>query len=65
MSLTGKERFFGKDEIIVSKTDTKGIITYCNQVCNNIADYAEGELVDKPHSILRHDFMPRCVFYVS
>lgn len=62
MQLSGTERFFDRNEIIVSKTDLKGSITYCNQVCNRIADYAEGELIGKPHSILRHDFMPRCVF---
>lgn len=62
MQLSGKERFFDKNEIIVSKTDIKGKILYCNQVCNRIADYEEGELIGKPHSILRHDFMPRCVF---
>lgn len=60
--LSGKERFFGKDEIIVSKTDLKGRITYCNQICCRIADYGERELIGQPHSILRHDYMPRCVF---
>jgi PAS domain S-box-containing protein len=56
------ERTFGEDEIIVSKTDTKGKITYANDVFCRVGLYAEHELVGQPHSILRHPDMPRCVF---
>ncbi|MCB1479288.1 MAG: PAS domain-containing protein [Tepidamorphaceae bacterium] len=59
---TGVERFFGKDEIIVSKTDLKGRITYANQVFVNLAGYTEQELLGQPHSIIRHPDMPRAVF---
>ncbi len=61
-SLTGVERFFEQDEIIVSKTDLKGRITYANQVFQNIADYTEAELLGRAHSIVRHPDMPRSVF---
>jgi hypothetical protein len=30
-ALTGRERTFARDEIIVSKTDTKGRLIYTNQ----------------------------------
>jgi len=60
--LTGVERKFDKDEIIVSKTDTRGIITYANRVFLKIADYTEEEVLGKPHNIIRHPDMPRCVF---
>lgn len=60
--LTGVERFFDPDEIIVSKTDTKGIITYANEVFQKVAQYSEQELLGKPHNIVRHPDMPRCVF---
>lgn len=59
---TGLERFFDTDEIIVSKTDLKGRLTYANQVFVNISGYCEKELIGAPHSILRHPGMPRCVF---
>lgn len=59
---TGNEVFFDKDEIIVSKTDTKGIITYANDIFMRVADYTERELLGAPHSIVRHPDMPRCVF---
>ncbi|MEO5337024.1 MAG: PAS domain-containing protein [Magnetospirillum sp. WYHS-4] len=60
--LSGVERFFNKDEIIVSKTDLKGRITYANRVFQNVAGYSEQELLGEPHSIVRHPAMPRCVF---
>lgn len=59
---TGVERFFPEDEIIVSKTDLKGHITYANQTFLNVAGYTEEEILGKPHNIVRHPDMPRCVF---
>ena len=61
-SLTGNERYFDQDEIIVSKTDTKGRITYANPVFQRVAGYTEAELLGKAHNIVRHPDMPRCVF---
>lgn len=60
--ITGVERFFDKSEIIVSKTNLKGHITYANRIFLKIADYTEKEVLGAPHSILRHPSMPRCVF---
>lgn len=59
---TGVERTFGEDEIIVSKTDIKGRLTYVNDVFLRISDYAEAELLGQPHSMIRHPSMPRAVF---
>ena len=47
---------------LVSETDSKGIITYCNEYFKEIAGYDDGELIGKPHSIIRHSDMPRIVF---
>ncbi len=60
--LTGKERRFSDDEFIVSKTDTRGIITYANDVFLRIADYRLEEVLGKPHNMIRHPGMPRCIF---
>ncbi|MCO4756371.1 MAG: PAS domain-containing protein [Oceanospirillaceae bacterium] len=57
-----REIRLGDDEFIVSKTDTKGIITYCNRVFMHIAGYSEAELLGKQHNIVRHPDMPRGVF---
>lgn len=61
-TLTGEERFFDENEIIVSKTDLKGRITYCNDVFLRVAGYSEQECLGQPHSLIRHPDMPRCVF---
>jgi len=58
----GKELVMGKDDLIVTKTDTKGWITYCNQTCATYAEYGIEELIGTPHSIIRSKAMPRCVF---
>lgn len=60
--LTGVERKLADREIIVSKTDLKGRITYCNDVFLRMAGFKESELLGAPHSIIRHPAMPRCVF---
>ena len=59
---TGRESPFRDDEIIVSKTDLKGRITYANNVFLRVSHYTAAELIGQPHSIIRHPDMPRCVF---
>lgn len=59
---TGVERALAETELIVSKTDLKGVITYANTVFSRIAALPEGEALGAPHSIIRHPDMPRCVF---
>lgn len=61
-SLTGTERFFTADEIIVSKTDLQGRITYANDLFLEIAGYTESDVLGAPHSLIRHPDMPRCIF---
>ncbi len=59
---TGVERTLGEEELIVSKTDLKGRITYANDVFIRMARYPAHELIGAPHSLIRHPDMPRCVF---
>jgi PAS domain S-box-containing protein len=59
---TGVERTFGTDEIIVSKTDDKGRITYANTVFLRVSKYDEADVVGQPHNLIRHPDMPRTVF---
>lgn len=61
-SLTGVEQYFEKDELIVSKTDLKGRITYANETFLSIAGYTEADVLGAPHSIIRHPDMPRAVY---
>ncbi len=61
---TGVERTFGEHEVIVSKTDPKGIITYVNPLFLRLADMTEEEAIGAPHSVVRHPDMPRAVFHL-
>ncbi|MFH2140109.1 MAG: PAS domain-containing methyl-accepting chemotaxis protein [Pseudomonadota bacterium] len=57
-----KEVTFQDGEVLISKTDTKGIITYCNDAFERISGYTRAELIGKSHNIVRHPDMPRQAF---
>lgn len=62
--VTNREVTFQPDEIIVSKTDLKGRVTYCNDIFLRVAGYKETEVLGQPHSLIRHPDMPRSVFHL-
>ncbi|MCK9256989.1 MAG: PAS domain-containing protein [Sulfurospirillaceae bacterium] len=49
-------------ELIISRTDLKGFITYANETFAQISGYTIDELIGKPHNIVRHKDMPKSVF---
>ena len=51
-----------ENDFIVSKTDLKGRITYCNKIFMEMAEYSEEELLGHPHNVIRHPDMPKAVF---
>lgn len=59
---SGVESPYGPEELIVSKTDLKGRITYANDVFLRLAKYSAGEVIGAPHSLIRHPDMPRSIF---
>ncbi len=62
-SPNNREIIVTEGDIIVSKTNHKGIIEYANETFCNISGYEEGELLGRPHNIVRHPDMPKCIFY--
>lgn len=56
------EQQMREDDFIISKTDTKGRITYCNEIFMEMSRMPEAELLGKPHSIIRHPDTPKVVF---
>ena len=62
--VTGRERFFADDDIIVSKTDLKGRILYANRLFLSLADLRECDCLEEPHSLVRHPDMPRTIFHL-
>ena len=59
---TRQERVMKSKDFIISKTDTKGKLTYGNEIFMDMAMMTERELLGKPHSIIRHPDMPKIVF---
>ena len=49
-------------ELIISRTDLNGIITYANDTFCEISGYTQEELIGKPHNIVRHPDMPTAAF---
>jgi len=59
---TGEERSFAAEELIVSKTDLRGVITYANDVFLRVGAYALDEVIGQPHNLIRHPDMPKALF---
>lgn len=50
------------DQALVSVTDTKGRITYCNPAFVEVSSYTTAELMGQPHNLVRHPDMPEEAF---
>ncbi|HCI52018.1 MAG TPA: methyl-accepting chemotaxis protein [Gallionella sp.] len=60
--VTQNEVPFPDGVVLISKTDTRGIITYANDEFVAISGYSKEELVGKNHNIVRHADMPAAAF---
>lgn len=56
------ETIVPKGELIVSRTDLKGNITYANETFALISGYEVDELIGRSHNIVRHPDMPKVIF---
>jgi len=56
------ETIVPQEELIISRTDLSGVITYANETFASISGYSVDELVGKTHNIVRHPDMPKRVF---
>jgi len=48
--------------VMITETDTAGIITYANRKFRELTGYTKEELIGAPHSINRHPDMPKAAF---
>ncbi len=62
LSSNSNEYPIPEGEVLVSKTDLKGIINYCNQTLIEVSGYCRDELILQPHKLLRHEDVPQQVF---
>ncbi|MBI5889501.1 MAG: PAS domain-containing protein [Nitrosomonadales bacterium] len=57
-----REVSFPAGAVLISKTDTKGVITYANDAFVAISGYSREELIGRSHNIVRHPDMPPQAF---
>lgn len=57
-----KEVPYPAGAVLVTKTDTKGIITYANDAFVLCSGYSREELIGNGHNVVRHPDMPQQVF---
>lgn len=50
------------DEVLISRSDLQGRITYANQTFVDVSGYSLDEVMGEPHSLFRHPSMPKAVF---
>jgi methyl-accepting chemotaxis protein len=62
LPITNHEIVLGDDQMIVSETDLKGVITYVNPGFVEISGFSEAELLGHSHNIVRHPDMPPAAF---
>ena len=48
--------------VMITETDTAGIITYANRKFREMTGYTKEELIGSPHNINRHPDMPSAAF---
>ena len=63
-TLKNDEKVMSENDFIVSKTDTKGYITYCNRIFVEMAGWSRFELIGANHNIIRHPDMPKIAFKI-
>ena len=56
------ETMVPNNQLIISRTNLRGILTYANETFADISGYSVDELVGQPHNIVRHPDMPKSVF---
>ena len=62
--ITNNEKRLGENDFIVSKTDLKGKIIYCNEIFIDMCGYEGPDLLGANHNLIRHPDMPRVAFKV-
>jgi PAS domain S-box-containing protein len=62
--LKNEEKVMSENDFIVSKTDIKGFIIYCNRIFVDMAGWSRDELIGSNHNIIRHPDMPEIAFKI-
>ena len=57
-----RERVLDDNDVLISITDPRGVISFANHKFCEIAGYTNEEFMGKPHNIVRHPDMPKTAF---
>ncbi|WP_341305323.1 PAS domain-containing methyl-accepting chemotaxis protein [Pseudomonas sp. TMP25] len=60
--ITQRDRTFPDQQRLISTTDLKGQISYCNDAFVEISGFTRDELIRAPHNLVRHPDVPAAVF---
>ncbi|MCK6491087.1 MAG: methyl-accepting chemotaxis protein [Planctomycetes bacterium] len=60
--VTGRETPFPDGQVLVSRTDARGVITFANEAFVQISGFTLDELMGKSHNLVRHPEMPAGAF---
>ncbi len=63
-NINNNEKVLADNDFIVSKTDPKGYIKYCNRIFVEMAGWSRFELIGANHNIIRHPDMPKIAFKI-
>ena len=62
LPVTSREYPFPRGHTLVSTTDGKGRILYCNPMFIEVSGFSKEELLGQPHNLIRHPDMPAEAF---
>ncbi len=62
LPVSTREYSFPKGQTLVSTTDLKGRILYCNPMFIEVSGYEREDLLGQPHNMIRHPDMPEEAF---
>jgi PAS domain S-box-containing protein len=62
LPVTQRNIDYPQDKVFITRTDTKGIITYANDAFVEVSGFSREELIGKNHNLVRHPDMPEWAF---
>lgn len=62
MQVNGNEVLLDETALLVSETDSRGVIVFADETFVKYSEYSLQELIGKPHNIIRHPDMPKAAF---